>query len=73
MKLSRNVPIDITKHIDKPQPKPKAKPKPKAWAEVVYIITTHPILSHPCAHAHPHPHPHARPAQSIHSLNHKSD
>ena len=53
--------------IDKPQPKPKpsqAKPsqsKPKAWAEVVYTIASRAVPSRP------------RPAESIHSLNHKSD
>ena len=54
--------------IDKPQLKlkAKAKSKAKALAEVVYIITRCPV---PCR---PVPVP-SRPAQSIHSLNHKSD
>ena len=57
--------------IDKPQLKAKAKgkamakSKAKAWAEVGYIITPRavPSPSHACP----------RPAQSIHSLNHKSN
>ena len=64
----------ISKHMlsflfDKPQlkPKAKAKSKAKAWAEVVYIITKSPVPSRARARAC------ARPAQSIHSLNHKSN